>query len=486
MSAGPPPGRVQDLQRQVLQRVLRLGEVDLDDVWLRYFAHGGSAGLDEVEDFLGGGPLPEAERDLLAHSANERLGQRLAASRVPLAQPVHVGRGAALQALSTLLEGTRRVVAGEIGAVAAEAGRALGVQVVVYLVDYQQRLLVPCDPPPRERRRGPLAVERTLPGRAFRWGRTQTALTGPRPRWWIPLVDGAETLGVLDVVPASRRALGDPRLRADCELLARLVAHLVGVADRHGDAVDAVRRSRRRTAAAELVWRLLPPLTADVGEVVVSGLVEPADDVGGDVFDHAVTHDAVHLAVFDAMGHSLRAGLIATAAVAAYRSARRGGADLPAQAAAIDEVVAEQFPDALVTGVLLRLDRADGTLRSVCAGHPPPLLLREGRVVGEVAGGRRTPFGLPPQAPVPGQEALQPGDRLALFTDGIVEARSAAGEFFGTERLADFLERAASTTFGLAETVRRLVQAVLEHQGGLLQDDATVLLAQWRGPGGAR
>nr|WP_276612079.1 PP2C family protein-serine/threonine phosphatase [Kineococcus vitellinus] len=231
---------------------------------------------------------------------------------------------------------------------------------------------------------------------------------------------------------------------------------------------------------------MLPPLTADVGEVVVSGLVEPADDVGGDVFDHAVTHDAVHLAVFDAMGHSLRAGLIATAAVAAYRSARRGGADLPAQATAIDEVVAEQFPDALVTGVLLRLDRADGTLRSVCAGHPPPLLLREGRVVGEVAGGRRTPFGLPPQAPVLGQEALQPGDRLALFTDGIVEARSAAGEFFGTERLVDFLERAALTTFGPAETVRRLVQAVLEHQGGLLQDDATVLLAQWRGPGGAR
>lgn len=69
---------------------------------------------------------------------------------------------------------------------------------------------------------------------------------------------------------------------------------------------------------------------------------------------------------------------------------------------------------------------------------------------------------------------------LAPHTDG-VEARGAGGEFFGRARLDDFLERAAAAELGLAETVRRLTTAILDHQRGDLQDDATILLARWRG-----
>jgi serine phosphatase RsbU (regulator of sigma subunit) len=66
-----------------------------------------------------------------------------------------------------------------------------------------------------------------------------------------------------------------------------------------------------------------------------------------------------------------------------------------------------------------------------------------------------------------------------------VEARSVEGDFFGTERLVDLLVRQESYQLPLPETLRRLIAAVLEHQQGALQDDATVLMLEWRGDSAA-
>jgi hypothetical protein len=491
VSGRPTAGSsVQDAQRAAVRRALRLGgprggDPEGGDLWLRYFALGGTAGPDEVADFARGGPFDVLQGDLLARAVNERIDERTGTLRAPYSRPLRTRTpaGGALRALTTVLDGALRAQSGEFGAVVQEAGRALDVELVVYLVDYEQRLLVPLDPPAAERHREPLSVERTLPGRAFRHQRTEAAPTDGRPRWWVPLVDGSERLGVLDVVPVRAGDLADPVLREQCELLARQVAHLVAAVDRHGDVVDRVRRGRARTASAELVWRLLPPLSAATRNFSVSGLLEPADDVGGDVFDYALSADQVDLALFDAMGHSLEAGLIVSAAVAAYRTARRDGHSLFAQATAVDDAISETFPEGMATGVLAHVDLPTGTLRYVCAGHPEPLVLRGGRVVLDLVEGRRTPFGLPTGELVVGEARLEPGDWLVLYTDGVVEARDAAGEFFGRRRLTDFLERAVAADFGTSETVRRLVQAILDHQGDVLQDDATVLLARWQGGG---
>jgi serine phosphatase RsbU (regulator of sigma subunit) len=182
----------------------------------------------------------------------------------------------------------------------------------------------------------------------------------------------------------------------------------------------------------------------------------------------------------DAVGHGMRAALMAAAALAGYRSARRDGRGVFDQARAIDDVVPASFSDsAFVTGVLAELDVASGRLRYVNAGHPAPLLLRDGRVVKELPGGRRVPFGLETAGMTIGEEVLQPGDWLALHTDGITEARDVNGAWFGEARLVDFLTREIAAGQPPPETVRRLTSAVLEHQGGLLQDDASILLARW-------
>ncbi len=76
-------------------------------------------------------------------------------------------------------------------------------------------------------------------------------------------------------------------------------------------------------------------------------------------------------------------------------------------------------------------------------------------------------------------EHLQPGDRVLFYTDGVVEARSPAGDFFGVEALVDLLTRNLG---GLPtpETMRRVVRTLLTHQQGQLDDDATLLLPEWR------
>jgi serine phosphatase RsbU (regulator of sigma subunit) len=111
------------------------------------------------------------------------------------------------------------------------------------------------------------------------------------------------------------------------------------------------------------------------------------------------------------------------------------------------------------------------------------LLVRDGRVIGVLECVPTLPIGMGGEVAEIAEVQLEPDDTVLLHTDGVTEARSEDGEFFGVERLADFFARALAAGLVPAETMRRLVHALLEHQGGDLQDDATMLLVQWRGDG---
>jgi serine phosphatase RsbU (regulator of sigma subunit) len=76
--------------------------------------------------------------------------------------------------------------------------------------------------------------------------------------------------------------------------------------------------------------------------------------------------------------------------------------------------------------------------------------------------------------------ALQGGDRVLFYTDGITESKSADGEPFGGERLADYLVRATLDGVPVAETVRRLSAHLLRFVGSGLADDATMFLIEDR------
>src|SRR3982750_1984984 len=183
------------------------------------------------------------------------------------------------------------------------------------------------------------------------------------------------------------------------------------------------RRRQPMSLAAEIAWNLLPPLTFGTDRVVISCVLAPAYEVGGDSFDYAVDGDSARFAVFDAMGHGLNAGLLATVAVGAYRNSRRQDLDLPGTVRVIDAAIAAAFgPERFVTAVIAELNLASGGLTWHSAGHPAPLLLRGGRVVKALEAEPGLPLGLGGGVE-PAWEQLEPGDRVLFFYDGVVEAR---------------------------------------------------------------
>lgn len=391
-------------------------------------------------------------------------------------------------ALDEVLRGSHLMAPDSIGELASTGAARLGATgTVVWLVDYGQTRLVavlPPSSPPREA----LSVDGSVAGRAFRTVEPVESELADARRLWVPLLDGVERLGVLEVVfPAGATPLGDP-MRLALGQYAHLVAELLVSCSAYTDHYEWVRRQEPMSLPAEMQHGTLPPLTFGTERVVVSGLLAPAYEVGGDAFDYALNGSIAHLALFDAVGHGLQASLLASLALACYRNSRRAGLDVTHTAVELDRTLAEMFGgERFVTALLAQLDVATGQLRLVNAGHPEPLLLRGTQVVKELTSDPATPLGLngllaevtPKSFPVL-VEQLQPGDRLLLATDGVDEARNADGEFFGRDRLAEFVAKEAASGAPTPEMMRRLQQAVLRHQVGHLQDDATMLLVEWR------
>ena len=386
---------------------------------------------------------------------------------------------AAREMLAGLLSAARLSVPDRVASLLADRGKALGADdVVVYLADQEQYVLVPV-PTTSDGDRQPLNIDATLAGRCFRHVELQEAQGGREV--WVPLLDGLERLGVVQL------KFSDLTVRVDDELLhafAAMVAEMVLVKDAYGDLFTLVRRRETMSLAGEIAWNLMPPLTFGTERVVVSCVLAPAYDVGGDSFDYAVDDTTARLAIFDAMGHGLQAGLLATVAVAAYRHARRTGRSLVETVLAIDAAIADTFAEEqFVTAVLAELDLATGRLKWHCAGHPAPLLLRGIRVVQSLPGQPGLPLGLGTVLgadPMIQEYSLEPGDRLLFYTDGVTEARDSDGDLFGTERLADLVTRATAAGHPAPETMRRLMHAILDHQNGVLQDDATTMFVEWK------
>lgn len=381
----------------------------------------------------------------------------------------------------SLLLASRPAVPDELPSLIEQhAGRAGASSAVVFLVDLDQRVLVPLST------QGgpalpPAVIDATVAGRAYRSIEVIETLDGGGARTvWLPLVDGSERLGVLQLVFPE----GEPGRDDDIRGLAALVAELIVVKGAYGDFFEFARRQRPTTVAGELLWQVLPPLTFGTEGLVIAAVFVPTADLGGDAFDYGVDRHHARVAIFDGMGHGLEAGLLATVAVAANRSSRRRRRGLAETASDVGDVIRRQFSDRqFVTGAMTSLERSTGRLSWCVSGHPPPLLLREGRAVKSLDRGVGMPFGVGPASEV-FCEQLEPGDRVLLYTDGVTEARTAAGEFFDLERLVDLVGRVGAGD-PPQETMRRLMHAIQDHNDGPMRDDATVVMIEWRGRGTA-
>lgn len=416
------------------------------------------------------------------------LGNLDGAPTVAAGVMVTIGHAAWARVLAHVIEAGHLMVADQLAATLDEAVGEVGLSADLLVADTSQLVLTSmrADGSPQ------IDLASSLAGRAFQLGEILTGTDDDGSVvLWVPVLDGTDRIGVMrvglsDCASNGAEHIDDPQLRRWLWIVASLMGHLVATKTVYSDRLRRWRSNGPLSAASELLWQLLPPRTFATGRVVVSAVLEPHEQVAGDAFDYNVDGDVVDLAVFDAAGHDLRSSVTTALAITAVRNARRSGVeDLVAIAALADELIASKpGPKQFATAILARLDVVTGQLAILNAGHPPPLLVRSGKVVKELGPPPRTPLGVMLLGGIKQEvnvtsEQLEPGDRLLFYSDGIVEARDQNGMFFGEDRLVEMTEHAAASGLSAPETLRRLTAAVLEHQGGQLQDDATLLLAEW-------
>jgi phosphoserine phosphatase RsbU/P len=383
-----------------------------------------------------------------------------------------------LAAIAGFLADVHLAAPGDVPDAAARAAEHLGWSARLYLADPEQEVLVPL-PTTRLRPAQPVTVEGTLAGRAFTHVEPVVAHSDELTVW-LPLLDGVHRFGVVELRVPAGTDVDSSGNRDTYRMLAHLFGHLVAAKRPYGDATEIHTRRRERSVPTELLADLLPPSTFGCPGLVISGLLEPCYDVAADAFDYSVIGDTAHLAIFDATGHDLSGTLVAAVALAAYRNSRREGRSLYETARTLDDHIRDQWrAELFATAVLAELDLPSGRLRYINAGHPSPLLVRRGKVVKQLEGGRRIVLGLGHGEIEVAEESLEPDDWVVLYTDGITEARDTHGRFYGVEGLADQLSRSAADGYPAPETLRRVIREVRRHQGQPLKDDATVLVAHW-------
>jgi serine phosphatase RsbU (regulator of sigma subunit) len=356
--------------------------------------------------------------------------------------------------------------------------------IVLYLVDFGQATLEPLpDRRPHAEVPESEAVATTMAGRAFVSQQATSVERSAGMRVWVPIVEGSDRTGVLALtVPEATEGV----IRAS-EDLGLFAGHLIATQARYTDTYNLRRRRQSLSLAASMQWDLLPPLILKTERMTVAGVLEPAYDVGGDSFDYALNGPLFDLGVFDAMGHGVRAALVASLAVGSYRHDRRENRSLQRMHNSLDEALDHQFQGAVfATGLLARIDLDSGRMTWTNAGHPPPILIRGGKALGELHSDPTVPWGLATitesvgEAPV-ATEPLEPRDKILFYTDGVVEAHLPGKNQFGLDRLLDLTTQHASDQQEPEEIVRHLVGSVLEHQSNELPDDATIVLFQWNG-----
>jgi len=251
-----------------------------------------------------------------------------------------------LTALQRVIDTSHLATGEQLSAVVDDAVHHLGLTAEMLLVDMAQRVLTPV----RAGLGGQVDVVGTMAGRAYQLGEILPATDEQGRRLlWVPVLDGTDRVGVLRVGFDEQAGGADARPDNDLVLrdmlwtLAGLMGHIVMTKIVYSDRLRRWRSNGPLSAASELLWQLLPPRTFATERVAVSALLEPHEQVAGDAYDYNVEGSVVDLAVFDAVGHDLRASMTTALAITAVRNARRAGEqDLNAIAARSDDLIAAQ------------------------------------------------------------------------------------------------------------------------------------------------
>jgi len=202
----------------------------------------------------------------------------------------------------------------------------------------------------------------------------------------------------------------------------------------------------------------------------------PMSSVAGDFYDYIIADDRhVGLLIADVSGHGVPAALIASMVKLAAASQRAVAADPASFLSGMNSALLGNTQNQFVTAAYVYLNSEPGELRYSAAAHPPLLLVRDGRVTPiEENGLMLAAFGFASYSTA--VHKLKAGDRMVMYTDGILEASNAAGDFFGYEALCNLLTRTRILSPAMAaDSIISSVRQWSPKQ----EDDLTVLICDY-------
>jgi len=226
-------------------------------------------------------------------------------------------------------------------------------------------------------------------------------------------------------------------------------------------------------AAQRALLRPVPRVVGRFGFAVRYRAAAEEASIGGDLYEVLETPHGVRVLLGDVRGKGLGAVDMAARTLGAFREAAYDAPTLAEVGARVDASLCRQIGgEDFVTAVLVELCPDKAEMHVLTRGHPSPLLIRGG-VVTEVVAEPGLPLGMWPHAPeqpAPVRLPFAAGDVLLLHTDGVTEARDAAGGFYPlAERLT------GRVVEGPAALLDAVEQDLLAHVGGKLEDDAAML-----------
>jgi sigma-B regulation protein RsbU (phosphoserine phosphatase) len=300
----------------------------------------------------------------------------------------------------------------------------------------------------------------------------------------LPLSSNRSLVGVMSLGPKQSE---EPYTRSDIRLLDAVAAQ-TGLALENSrltaeiaaEVANREKAKRELEIAREVQERLFPQEYPPVAGVVFAGACRPALGVGGDYYDFiARSGTQLGIAVGDVSGKGVPAALL-MATLRAYLRGQTVGAsaNLAELMVNLNRLVYESSaPNRYATFFYGEYDASSGRLAYVNAGHNPPIIFRRsGEIVRLDVGG--PVIGLLTEcAYEQGCVALQPGDTLVAFTDGVSEAMDADYQEWGEERLIESVR--TQTTSDPKERIVQLMAAADGFVAGAPQhDDMTLVVLQ--------
>lgn len=293
----------------------------------------------------------------------------------------------------------------------------------------------------------------------------------------IPLTHKGRAIGLLY---AEHRGLKQGYRKEELEI-ATLFANLATariVSERMADAGSAKAGFEHEIVLAAQIQRwLLPSAEPKIAGYDFHALLEPCEAVGGDFYDfHTDANGDVWILLGDVAGKGICGAIVMSTVVSSARVLYDECPDPLALTRRLNTVLQGQADYGMfVTAFVGRLDPDQGVLEYVNAGQTYPRLIRGRRVVELDRSGRA--LGVSPDYPYQRETLrLEPGELLAIFSDGIPEERRGGRHFFGERRVAKAL-RAAARCAHLEDAGRLVIRDVNDFLGGHPRtDDVTLLM----------